>query len=404
MLRRVFLASFLSLLFLTATARQLQAASCLCRTLPTTNSARDGCKVVTTTDCEALNVQPISQFDIGTTTCEYFPDVDNCTATKSGSELLFGTDDSLYTLPIEPKLQIPIPNLKFTPALIEESEGKRFYVINTLADYLGGAYTFLLSIAGILAGIMITIGGFEWLIAAGDKGKITHAKERIQNAVIGMVLALGSYVLLSAINPDLVRFKALKIEAIPREYASDTIAGGAEGKPVTIPSTFKEITEPAYIVTNITDGTAAAMESVAADDFLKAARVFSEDPDVSGRKIRITSAFRTYEKQCNLYKRNCGVADCSKKTTSKCKVPTCFPGSDPAKTYCPHTSGIGVDLWCDGDGTKKCAKGGSLGTLDEEKCPCQKILTDIMKRNKFCRLKSEIWHFEHEPAMSGGCQ
>ncbi len=86
-----------------------------------------------------------------------------------------------------------------------------------ISEYLSGIYGFLVGIVGILAGIMIVLGGFQWLLAAGEAPKITAAKKRIADALIGMILALGSYTLLYTVNPDLVTFKSLRIKLVNRE-------------------------------------------------------------------------------------------------------------------------------------------------------------------------------------------
>jgi hypothetical protein len=64
---------------------------------------------------------------------------------------------------------------------------------------------------------MIVIAGFEWLTAAGDSGKIKHAREKITNALIGLVLALGSYTILNTINPALLSLQLHPIKMVRLE-------------------------------------------------------------------------------------------------------------------------------------------------------------------------------------------
>ncbi|OGY89973.1 MAG: hypothetical protein A2927_02770 [Candidatus Komeilibacteria bacterium RIFCSPLOWO2_01_FULL_45_10] len=79
--------------------------------------------------------------------------------------------------------------------------------INTFPEYIKALYKFLVGIAGILAVVMIAVGGLLWLFSGGDSGRITKAKEIILGAVIGLLLVLGSYMILNTINPNLVKFK-----------------------------------------------------------------------------------------------------------------------------------------------------------------------------------------------------
>ena len=105
-----------------------------------------------------------------------------------------------------PNLEIPIPGLELTPIIRNNDT----ITIPWLAQYIGGIYTFMLSIAGVVAAVMMMVGGFQYVTSAGDKGKVGAAKTRIANAMIGLVLALGSYAMLYAINPDLVSFRGLR--------------------------------------------------------------------------------------------------------------------------------------------------------------------------------------------------
>ena len=72
--------------------------------------------------------------------------------------------------------------------------------ITTLASWF---YTFLVSISGLAAFIMIVWGGIQWMTSSGDSGKITEAKDKIQKALLGLLIVLSSFLILQVINPDL---------------------------------------------------------------------------------------------------------------------------------------------------------------------------------------------------------
>jgi len=61
-------------------------------------------------------------------------------------------------------------------------------------------YDDVIQLSGICALLMIVIGGFEWLTSAGDVGKIGSAKEKITSALIGLLIVLGSYLILTIIG------------------------------------------------------------------------------------------------------------------------------------------------------------------------------------------------------------
>ena len=76
-----------------------------------------------------------------------------------------------------------------------------------LSQYIIGLYNFLLSIVGIVAVMMLIIGGMKYITAAGNASIIGDAKDTITNALFGLLLALLSWVIVSTINPDVLYIK-----------------------------------------------------------------------------------------------------------------------------------------------------------------------------------------------------
>ncbi|MBI4457404.1 hypothetical protein HY633_00380 [Candidatus Uhrbacteria bacterium] len=128
--------------------------------------------------------------------------------------------------PVKPELSIPIPTIKFSDIQITSQGEKRTIDIPWIGDYIAGVYRYAVSVAGVIAAVIMMIGGFQYLTAGGDAGRVTQGKERIQNALIGLFLSLGVYIILNAINPDLVTFKGLQIQVIKRR---EFIIDGDEG-------------------------------------------------------------------------------------------------------------------------------------------------------------------------------
>lgn len=129
---------------------------------------------------------------------------------------------------ITPRLNINIPGVSFS----QPAQQGGFLNLPFLADYISGLYKYLLSILGVLAGTVLTIGGVQYLMAAGNKSAIDAALKRIKGALIGLTLALGSYLILFTINPQLVTFSGLRVEyvpAIPLNYASSENGGMSYG-------------------------------------------------------------------------------------------------------------------------------------------------------------------------------
>ncbi|PCI20473.1 hypothetical protein COB64_02015 [Candidatus Wolfebacteria bacterium] len=79
--------------------------------------------------------------------------------------------------------------------------------IDTSADKLGKyfelIFKLLIGIAGVLAVVMIVMGGIQYMMEESILAK-GEAKKRITSAIGGLLLALGAFAILFTINPDLV--------------------------------------------------------------------------------------------------------------------------------------------------------------------------------------------------------
>jgi hypothetical protein len=74
-------------------------------------------------------------------------------------------------------------------------------------------FTIAIGIAGVLAVIMIMVGGIEYITADTLGGK-AGGKEKINNAIIGLLLAIGAYIILYTVNPNALQFKLGNISAV----------------------------------------------------------------------------------------------------------------------------------------------------------------------------------------------
>lgn len=118
-----------------------------------------------------------------------------------------------------PRLEVLIPSVEFSQVVKSDQD----LTVPWLAQYLVGATRFLTSIVGVVASVMIAIGGFQYLTAGGDKTRVEAGRKRIENALIGLVLALGAYVLLYAINPRLLAFQGISLLQVRTESVGESI-------------------------------------------------------------------------------------------------------------------------------------------------------------------------------------
>lgn len=59
------------------------------------------------------------------------------------------------------------------------------------------AVNIILFVLGVLAVIMIIVGGFRYVTSGGDSNKLTSAKNTILYAVIGLIVALFAYAIVN---------------------------------------------------------------------------------------------------------------------------------------------------------------------------------------------------------------
>ena len=83
-----------------------------------------------------------------------------------------------------------------------------------IGTFLPRVFKLGIGIAGALAVLYIIIGGIEYLSTDSIDGR-SGGKEKINNALLGLVLAISAYAILSTINPNLVNL-SLKIGVLPQ--------------------------------------------------------------------------------------------------------------------------------------------------------------------------------------------
>ncbi len=99
------------------------------------------------------------------------------------------------------------------------------------ASYFGALYKLALWIVGISALFMLVVGGFLYLSSAGNTSLLNTAKKTIYSALIGLVIALVSWLLLDTINGDLTNLHLSGLTGATG--VSNSGAGGSPGTGAT---------------------------------------------------------------------------------------------------------------------------------------------------------------------------
>lgn len=124
----------------------------------------------------------------------------------------------LFVIPVP---EVKIPTVELTEANCDLNPQTNAYVcaVPWIGEYINGIYKYGINIAGILAALVLMGGGLLWLISGGDASKITKAKEMIIGSVTGLIILMSSYIILTQINPDLVKMKSISLGYIAKQDA-----------------------------------------------------------------------------------------------------------------------------------------------------------------------------------------
>jgi len=115
----------------------------------------------------------------------------------------------------------PLATIIFTPNITIPgskyfNQGEPIVVTGkTFGEYIAAIYFYFVSVAGILATVMMMYGGVLYIISTGNQQKLSEAKDIITSSLMGLLIALGSYAILLLVNPNLVKFNGIGVyEAI----------------------------------------------------------------------------------------------------------------------------------------------------------------------------------------------
>ncbi len=95
----------------------------------------------------------------------------------------------------------PIPNLDTGPNA-------------SLGSYINSLFLLIISVAAMLAVIKVVIGGFQYMTQTSSSAATSKARETIRDAIIGLILLLSSYLILSIVNPQILSLEALRFSAL----------------------------------------------------------------------------------------------------------------------------------------------------------------------------------------------
>ncbi len=87
---------------------------------------------------------------------------------------------------------------QITPGLIDNAAGGAGYPAasggpSSIPQTVGRLISLVLSFVGALFFIYIVVAGIEWMTAGGAEDKVSKAKTKITNAVVGLAITVAAY-------------------------------------------------------------------------------------------------------------------------------------------------------------------------------------------------------------------
>lgn len=166
-------------------------------------------------------IDNLTQIDCQSRLWQYYGqscyNIPNCSQVSTGSSPQIDSSSATASTldPINFKPEVPLPNFVGGPVSAD-----------TLTQYIRALFIAFIGVVGILATVMVIYGGVKWVAAAGNPGRINDARDIINNAIIGVIIALTSVVLLNLINGRLTDFSGITLIPVTgTPYESDNTVG-----------------------------------------------------------------------------------------------------------------------------------------------------------------------------------
>ncbi|MEK7615982.1 MAG: hypothetical protein AAB420_02120 [Patescibacteria group bacterium] len=86
-----------------------------------------------------------------------------------------------------------------------------------LGEFIAGVYNLAIGLVGLAVFIQFIRAGLTYLLAAGNAAEVNKGRDMMQNAILGAILLLSSYLILNVINPDLVNVNLFNLNEIKQQ-------------------------------------------------------------------------------------------------------------------------------------------------------------------------------------------
>lgn len=101
--------------------------------------------------------------------------------------------DNVYSGTLLSNIKTSLINARKTP------QGAAYFTQEDLPKYIGEVIKIVLGLLGIIFLGMILFAGFKWFTAAGDEKKVADAISMINQALFGLAIVIGAYVITNTV-------------------------------------------------------------------------------------------------------------------------------------------------------------------------------------------------------------
>lgn len=77
-----------------------------------------------------------------------------------------------------------------------------------ICTLIGNVLTFIYSIAGLIALVLLILGGIQYMSSGGDKVAVEQARGRITAAIVGLLIVFGAWLVIN----QLILGQVLRVE------------------------------------------------------------------------------------------------------------------------------------------------------------------------------------------------
>ena len=81
---------------------------------------------------------------------------------------------------------------------------------NALGILLGNAIMIFVIIAALVALIYLLWGGLDWITSGGEKEKLVKARQKIRNALVGLIVIFGALIIFNVVINTILGGKILQ--------------------------------------------------------------------------------------------------------------------------------------------------------------------------------------------------